>query len=582
MLPPFSMVTKKNRAKKMRWLTVALAMFLAGCMPPGPRALLDGKKLLERGEYTMAVEKLRTATTLLNTNAQAWNYLGVACQQAGQPADSEKAFLRALALNHDFPEAHYNLGCLYLAENRLDAARLQFTAFTLRRGNVPEGFNKLGMTQMRLREYSTAEKSFTDAIRISPQNAEALNNLGVVKLLRGRLPEAVSCFNQALKEQTNYAPAVLNLAIVAHQYTRDRAAAVQKYQEYLALRPPAETAEAARAALRQLQLEMAPPGTHLPPPAQPLPAPATNRIPPSAAPPVRSTSGNPRAELSTGTNFAKPALPNPQLNSASGSSQDAVRVPSEPVFKPAQDTSGSLAQNSSTTTAPQNSVGKTNHAQKRNLLQKINPANLFHSDERSTPRTTPAKLTETPAVETVDASSSNSAAPTFPRYKYKSPPKPASGNRADAERACMQGFNAQQAHKLPEAIAAYRSAVQLDPSYYEGHFNLAIANVEAGNLQPALSAYEMALAARPDGLDARLNFALVLSQANYMTDAVNELEKLLGTYPNEARAHLALGYFYANQLRQPAKARPHYQRVIDLDPQNPKADSIRYWLSANQ
>src|SRR5438046_770878 len=50
---------------------------LAGCTPAGPRALLEGKRLLERERYPQAVEQLRTATGLMTTNAQAWNYLGI-------------------------------------------------------------------------------------------------------------------------------------------------------------------------------------------------------------------------------------------------------------------------------------------------------------------------------------------------------------------------------------------------------------------------------------------------------------------------------------------------------------------------
>src|ERR1700753_2974715 len=66
-------------------LLVALAAGLTGCRPPGPRALLDGQRLIEHGQYSEAVDRLKTATSLLSTNAQAWNYLGLAYHLAGQP-----------------------------------------------------------------------------------------------------------------------------------------------------------------------------------------------------------------------------------------------------------------------------------------------------------------------------------------------------------------------------------------------------------------------------------------------------------------------------------------------------------------
>src|SRR6516165_7900489 len=63
-------------------LFLVLALFISGCGPRGPRALMAGKKLLDRGDYAGAVAQLKTAATLLLTNAQAWNYYGVALQHS--------------------------------------------------------------------------------------------------------------------------------------------------------------------------------------------------------------------------------------------------------------------------------------------------------------------------------------------------------------------------------------------------------------------------------------------------------------------------------------------------------------------
>ena len=124
-------------------------------------------------------------------------------------------------------------------------------------------------------------------------------------------------------------------------------------------------------------------------------------------------------------------------------------------------------------------------------------------------------------------------------------------------------------------------AARDDPTLFEAQYNLGLAATEAGSLPLALTSYENALAIQPTSLDARYNFALVLKQANYLSDAVNELEKVLKAYPNETRAHLALANIYAQQLRQPAKARPHYLKVLEVEPQHPQAAAIRYWLAAN-
>src|SRR6266581_1280940 len=232
---------------------LTLLLCLAGCTPQGPRALLQGKRLMEQGRYPQAVEKLKTATGLLTTNAQAWNYLGLAYHYAGQTAEAQKAYQRALALNRDLTEAHYNLGCLWLGQSKLDGAKTELTAYTLRRANSLEGLLKLGTAQLRSHELNAAERTFNDALRLDPRNPEALNDLGLVRLQRGRALEAEQYFNAAQTQQPDYAPALLNAAVVAHQHLKDRQLALRKYRQYLALKPPPENLEAVQALVRQLE-----------------------------------------------------------------------------------------------------------------------------------------------------------------------------------------------------------------------------------------------------------------------------------------------------------------------------------------
>jgi tetratricopeptide (TPR) repeat protein len=134
---------------------------------------------------------------------------------------------------------------------------------------------------------------------------------------------------------------------------------------------------------------------------------------------------------------------------------------------------------------------------------------------------------------------------------------------------------------LAEAIQFYRRATQLDESFFEAHYALGLATFQTRNFKAAAAAWEAALAIRPDSSDARYNFALTLKAANHVAEAAQELEKLLALHPDEARAHLTLGNLYAEQLANKPRARRHYQRVLQLDPRNPQAQAIRYWLVAN-
>jgi tetratricopeptide (TPR) repeat protein len=589
---------------------IFLMVLLAGCTPSGPRALLQGKRLLDEGKYPQAIEKLSMANGLLGgTNALVWNYLGLAYHQAERAAEAERAYQKALVIDHDLSEARYNLGCLLLGQNRLEAAKAEFTACTMRRPNVVEGFLKLGAVQLRTRDPGAAEKSFSDALRLSSHNPEALNGLGLARLQRGRASEAAQCFDEALKQQPDYRPALLNLAIVSHQYLKDHRLALEKYHEYLALKPPPDNADALMATVQQLEQELNPQARHAATSETAQPALRVNPPKPAVTNVTRIASAikaepPPIPPKSSPTNVAKPesaahvpkAAPTNVI--APPANTEVVRLPAEPVIKRAQDISAApttipatAAEPLITTSSVPASVAGPTIA-RRGFFQRVNPLNLLRSGEKTPVRPTPlAAAKPSPEGETASSAPNGAeltASVPSPRangpatsYAYKSRPQPVPGNRSEAESAFAQGVQAYEAQRLPQAVQAYRLAARLDPSYFEAYYNLGLVDTKIGNLPAALAAYEDALAVDPTSLEARYNFALVLKQANYIADAVKEFERVLVSYPNETRAHLSLGNLYAQQLHQPAKARPHYVKVLEGEPRHPQARDIRYWLAAN-
>ncbi len=611
MLPRTRMLATKNG---LPLAALAAAFALAGCTPAGPRALLAGKKSLDQGNYNEAVQELKKATSLLPTNSLAFNYLGLAYHHSGHGQDAEMAYTRAIQLNRSLAEAHFNLGCLLLDENRadkLETAKSELTNFTLRRPEVTEGWLKLGEAQARSRDVVNAERSYNEVLRRSPRQPEALNDLGLLRLQRGRPAEAAAYFKEALKANPTYPPALLNLAIVSQEYLREREFAFEKYREYLALKPLPANAAAVAAVARALEIELHPPPPHaaitppvlttnaVPPPqlAKPTPSnPPPQHVAAAAkSEPVRTEAARqepPRVE-------SKPPAHTNRVASAPSVSQpkpELVAVLPDPEIKPALDVPSSASHPAPPETSEETSepASLTQKRSKHGLLSSLNPANLFRHERKpaaneSVIKTTPPAPTNTATTPTpvILAQTSAPVAPpspprlTFARYTYESPAKPAPGNRVEAERSFTLAFEAQNARRFDEAIAQYRAATKADPDYFEAYFNLGVASEASGNGQQALTAYEHALAIRPDSADARYNFALALRDNRYALDAEKELERLLAQHPKEPRAHLALANLYAQVLRQPAKARPHYLKVLEFDPHNPYAAAIGNWLAIN-
>ena len=572
---------------------LALAIFILGCSPSGPRALLKGKKFLDCGDYTGAVTQLKMATSLLATNAPAWNYLGLAYHHAGRPADAVVAYQRALALDRDLIEAHYNLGCLWLEQNKPDLASTEFTTYTLRRGNAPEGWLKLGLAQLRLQQPAGAEKSFNTALYLNSSNAEALNGLGLVNVQRGRPRDAAQDFSAALKARPDYAPAILNLATVAQQYLRDNKLALQYYRAYLVLTPRPANWDEVNAVAQNLE--------------QPATVATANQpassARPNPAPPPANASG--AKTQTTGTAHpAASARPQPNARSASNPPPpqaeppvEVVNVQPEPVIVATPDQTAPVA------ATPGKPTSSGAPAEKSSVWHKLNPVNWFHSstpektyaEDGVTPLPSPgaantanpaptlpvSAVSSTPAAEARPIKIVAAAPPVFPRYLYLSPRKPKPGDRARATSAFNQAQGDEKESRWSDAMNAYQQAAEADPGWFEAQYNFGVLSYRLHNYLPALAAFETALAIRPDSVDARYMFALTLKAAGYVPDAVYELGKILKANPDEVRAHLALGNLYAQQMHDVARARQHYLKVLALDPGNAHASDIQFWLSSN-
>ena len=589
------MATKKNHAALKLLFAVVCVALLAGCKPPGPKALHDGKRLLEQGRALEAIERLQVATELLRTNAQAWNYLGVAYHQAGQWTNATAAYNRALLASPDLMEARLNLGALHLELGRAAEAKSQFTAYTLSRPNAAEGFQRLASAELQLRETAIAELHARKSLQLDDASAEAWNTLGLIQLQRARPRDAAQSFTAALQKRSGFAPALLNLAIVHHQQLGDHAAALKYYRQYAGLRPRPADADAVAAIVHELEAELAPArpvpvAPVVPAPVAPLVTPVavakpaiTNRVVPKPAPVVVAKPEP--AEVKTVT--PPPVRPAPTV----------VALPPEPVIRttPVPDVNPNVAPPKPVEIAVVNPPPTTGTAEvKRGFLQTINPANLFRSSKRSVTPLPPgaegAVQAGPPSQEVVSAAKSNPTPPadqplppagSFARYAYHGAGVTTPGNRVAAQRFAAKGSAAMATRRYLEATTAFRSAVEADPGWFQAHLNHSAAALQGDLVMESLHAGETALALKPDSVEARYNFALALKRGNYVVDAAIELERLLATNPDEADAHLVLGNLYAEQLRQPDKARAHYLRVLELKRKHPRATAIRFWLKAN-
>ena len=128
------------------------------------------------------------------------------------------------------------------------------------------------------------------------------------------------------------------------------------------------------------------------------------------------------------------------------------------------------------------------------------------------------------------------------------------------------------AGRIPEAIEAYRLALDANPDLADSWFNLGWLQRQARAFDDALNSYQRALdlgIAKPE--EVHLNRAAIFSEYLHRPrEAMDELNAALARNPNYVPALVNLGNLHEDMGERDA-ARAGYLRVLEIDPSNTMA-----------
>ena len=186
----------------------------------------------------------RDAETLyrvtLERNPQCWladNNLGIVEVDSGRPAEARAHFLRALELNPDYAEAHFNFGLLLRHEpGGLPAAAEHFRRAVQLRPGYADAHYYLANSLGDLGRTGEAIDQYEQAIRSRPNFPDAQLNLGSTLAGAGRVPEALPHFEEAVRLNPGSAQAQLNLAFALREVGQVQEGQ-RHYQEAIRLDP---------------------------------------------------------------------------------------------------------------------------------------------------------------------------------------------------------------------------------------------------------------------------------------------------------------------------------------------------------
>jgi len=127
-----------------------------------------------------------------------------------------------------------------------------------------------------------------------------------------------------------------------------------------------------------------------------------------------------------------------------------------------------------------------------------------------------------------------------------------------------------------EADAAFRRAIELDPSVPENYYNLALVNLSEKQYARAVPALEAYLRLEPLNAQAHLLLGRAYHNLNQTEPAINQFKRAVTIQPQLLLAHYHLGYAYQSQGNLKA-ALEEFNREVERNP----GFYDSYWLAGN-
>ena len=189
----------------------------------------------QTGQPAQAVELIRRALAIVPDQARCYNILGLDLMALGMADEAEASFRRAIALD-DSPDAYNSLGVLCEEQGRLDDAIAAYQQALARTPGHAAAHYNLGNAYRAKGEMGAAAESFRRAVDSDPEHARALGALGQVLKTLARAEEAVPFLKRAVVLMPDDAGLHCDLGD-ALQTLRQLSGAMASYERSLQLDP---------------------------------------------------------------------------------------------------------------------------------------------------------------------------------------------------------------------------------------------------------------------------------------------------------------------------------------------------------
>jgi len=124
-------------------------------------------------------------------------------------------------------------------------------------------------------------------------------------------------------------------------------------------------------------------------------------------------------------------------------------------------------------------------------------------------------------------------------------------------------------------IQEYRTVLAGDPNNLAANIAMGNALYDAGKWKEAITYYDQALRLNPHNADVVTDMGTCYRNLGMADAAVREYTRALRIDPAHQNALYNLGIVYSEDKKDPARAIPYWERLLEIAPKHPQAQHLR-------
>ena len=176
--------------------------------------LNQAMKLHQSNQINLAKPIYEEILSFYPNNSRTLRLLGIALYQSQQFLDSLKLLDKAILINPEFMDAHYNRGVVLRDMKRYDEALESFDKAILINPKFVDAHSNRGVVLRDMKRYDEALESYDRTILINPELASAHYNRGNALRDMKRFQEALESFDKAILINPEFMDAYSNRGVV--------------------------------------------------------------------------------------------------------------------------------------------------------------------------------------------------------------------------------------------------------------------------------------------------------------------------------------------------------------------------------